>query len=441
MQSLLAWFKRRRKFLAMLVLIPTALCGLMALYGHIDLYLANRAWVAAGGWFEEPETVIPTQLPDEQNAAYFYGQAEQLAQENQQQYLNYYNRWKAATHHMNLRWSAPTDLSKVDIAQTPPIIHDIASLIRQGAQLQHCRWFDPAQELIETANVPKSIWLRINSASHSYRLTDFLHMEAAHVFHQGDEDRAVQILIDACRLSNHQKPTDLIHTVFWVNEQLRQTLVMLRTLFNDSHADLTPLLPLLCTDEIRPRFAQQFITETQYHINNMINPESKDYILGEPKQLPPDTPFWMPRYADTVYELIWSIAPGAQQMDRATARRQRTYELRELQKSYHLQNPPINPAKTLEWKLLTREQARNTSFDWLNQAAAEQESWIALARLAIQLRQYRATHGQYPETLSEQTLPAPINPATGQPVTYQRNPEGFTITGSAKTNPIVWTWK
>ncbi|MFG0328713.1 MAG: hypothetical protein ACF8PN_02335 [Phycisphaerales bacterium] len=63
----------------------------------------------------------------------------------------------------------------------------------------------------------------------------------------------------------------------------------------------------------------------------------------------------------------------------------------------------------------------------------------AIARLALDLRDYRAEHGVYPDP---STYEAPIDPWTGRPISYRIDGAGFILFSPAPIGgePIEWRW-
>ena len=102
------------------------------------------------------------------------------------------------------------------------------------------------------------------------------------------------------------------------------------------------------------------------------------------------------------------------------------------------------PEITAEYRLFNAKRKRRSLRSYDNDRIYSWfhiRSQIEFIRLALELKIYRIEHGAFPEKLSPQTIPAPINPLTGKPFEYRREGDGFAILGGEKTKknePLIY---
>lgn len=72
------------------------------------------------------------------------------------------------------------------------------------------------------------------------------------------------------------------------------------------------------------------------------------------------------------------------------------------------------------------------------------QNYLAQAVTACALERYRFKNGNYPDKLSvlvpDWLAALPNDPISGQPLTYERKPNGFTLTGTGWNDGKPWTW-
>ena len=78
----------------------------------------------------------------------------------------------------------------------------------------------------------------------------------------------------------------------------------------------------------------------------------------------------------------------------------------------------------------------------LSNTAASAENLTNQAAVALQLRDYRAKHGEYPDP---RTFEVPIDVLTGEPIVYLRRADGFTLRViraglSGQNDEHEWEW-
>ena len=75
---------------------------------------------------------------------------------------------------------------------------------------------------------------------------------------------------------------------------------------------------------------------------------------------------------------------------------------------------------------------------------AQLQTYLSQAAIACALERYRFKNGNYPDKLSALApdwLPAiPSDPMTGQPVGYERKPDGYALTSQGWSEDQPWTW-
>ena len=284
------------------------------------------------------------------------------------------------------------------------------ALLHKAAKLPECQW--PADY---SAGAEAWIGMHMSYLGNTRALTRYALPAAQVALAEGRHDKAMQLLADCLILADHVGRNDTVLGLLVQTSIEARMFDFLEQLLRNTDVDCRALLPLLERSFLRKRLIRAMLIECAGWVDDFQSGAWKDKTHGKLPLL---------KY-------------------RFLARVLRVYRMR-LQEAML---PMWEQATATPYQPTEEEQDAVNRFPVgmgvgrANTFVARAEAYRAVFRLAVSLRAYRAEHGQYPDKLSDATVPAPIDPFTGEPMLYELVPEGFIISVPHIDWPIEWRWK
>ncbi len=287
--------------------------------------------------------------------------------------------------------------------------------LKEALALPYCNWqtpFDDGQKVL------------MPHLSYSRTMARLLACEARVRVDAGQFDEAAESILDILRLSEHvaAEPVSISYLVSGSIDAL--AIEAIERFLKDHDRIPTSLLTALQKRRLRPMLRQALLNEGTMMISEFVE------LAGGA----PAAPVAQQSMSEPVAEgLVWTLQTirlFVEQSDRPLWRKTDEAEARPKPTSAMLPEMPFGMSFDAG------------TFGRLSRTSASFENNLIVAITALQLREHKASHGEYPDP---GTFKTPDDAFTGRPIEYVRGSSGFTLTASraglsGQLDQHVWEW-
>lgn len=287
--------------------------------------------------------------------------------------------------------------------------------LKEALALPSCNWQTPSEEGQEVL---------VPHLSYARTMARLLVCEARVRTEAGDFDAAAESILNILRLSEQVANEPLSISVLVAGALDAFAIEAIERFLEKSERIPASLLESLKTRRPRTRLREAFLCEGTMMISTFVE------LAGGS----PTTPIAEQSMSEPVAQgLVWTLATirlFVEQSDRPLWQKTDEAEARPKPSSAMLPEMPFGMSFDAG------------TFARLSSTSASFENNLSLAITALQLREHKAKHGEYPDP---RTFKTPEDVFTGRPIEYVRGASGFTLVAeraglTGQRDQYVWEW-